>query len=145
MEQSLDLAAECNAAWRLGEVKRLDTESVAGDGEGCRPRIPNTNGENAVEPREHLRPMLEIHVQQNFCVRMAPESVAPSLQLSPKFTIVVNLAVEDKLCARCRVNHRLVAKRREIDNGESRMGEPHVFRRIYPQSTVIWPPVAHNL
>ena len=129
-QQALDLAAEREAALALGDVEWLHAERVARHQQPARACIPYRHREDAVEPREHVRTLLEVHVQQHLGVRVPAETVALRLELGAQLAVVVDLTVEDQLHAALVVRHRLVPQRREVDDREARVAEPGAGRGV---------------
>ena len=71
-------------------------------------------------------------------------NVQPGAELRHQFHIVVDLAVvgEDRAVRR---HHRLVARGRQIDDGEPAMGESDTPRAIQPVPLTIWSAVRDEL
>ena len=67
--------------------------------------------------------MLFIEMHQHFGIRFCREPMPATLQLSPQFSIVVDLAVEDHLQRTVLIPNRLIAAI-QVNNRQSAMHSP---------------------
>ena len=67
--------------------------------------------------------MLLIKVRQHFRVRLASEYMATQLQIMSKFSMIVDLAIEDSPNGSIFVGHRLSPCGTQIDDAETRVNQ----------------------
>ena len=81
--------------------------------------------------------------QNHFCVRVTLEPNARRFELSAQLPEVIDFSVIDDPIASHRVLHRLVAKRREIDDRQSAMAKADLQRRRlqHDRAGIVRPPV----
>src|SRR2546425_8701481 len=71
-------------------------------------------------PRSTLFPYTTLfRSHENLGVRRTSEDVTVALELRPQRPVVIDLAVEDHVDGRGFVRHRLVARGRQVDEGEA--------------------------
>ena len=85
--------------------------------------IPNGKREHAVQPAQHPQAPLRESVEQDFAVRSADKAVAARRKFGSKLLEIENLAIEDHRVTAIGRRHRLLAKRRQIDDGKTPMAE----------------------
>jgi hypothetical protein len=133
-EQRLDLRREQEARARPGEVERLDPDTVARQDQAALLRVPDPDREHAVDALEHRGAPLLVAVDDHLGVGVVGlEDVAAGEQLLAQRQVVVDLAVEDDLDAAVLVRHRLVRRRREVDDREPPEREPDLATGCDPQ------------
>ena len=93
-EQGLELRGEHQPApGRQGEEQGLDAHPVPGQEQRLRLRLPDGEGEDAVEPLHAVLAPLQIGFQQHLGVRVAGKAPARRRQLPPQVLRVVELSV----------------------------------------------------
>ena len=141
-EETLRLGGEEDRARRLREVERLDPEAVAGEEEAVPPRIPEREGEHALQPADRVHALLLVEVGDHLDVRAGAEAMAPSFERGAQRSAVVNLAVADHLHAAVLVAERLPAAA-HVDDREPAHAERHLGVR--EEAFVVWPAVHHHV
>ena len=106
-------------------------------------RVPDRNGEHPVEVLHTGRPEILVEVDDDFAIRSRAKDMPPGFQLSSKLQKVVDLAVEHHPDGTIFVRHRLMACRREVEDGQSTVDEAGARRR--PVATVVGSSVAQRV
>ncbi len=105
------------------------------------PRIENAEGEHSHEPFEAVDSPRLVSGEDHLGVGLAAEGVAARLEIAAQLAEVVDLAVQRYLQPAIRVDHRLVARRGQIDDGETAVTEANVAIRRAPGPNVVRPAV----
>ena len=103
--------------------ERLLARAVAREQQAALARVPQREGEHAVELRDGSIALLLVEVQDHLAVALALEAVA-ALEAAPQLAEVVDLAVEDEPQRAVLVRHRLARGVGEVDDREPPMAEP---------------------
>ena len=122
-QQRLQFAGEHHSGVGLGVIEGLNPHPVANQQQRLRPPVPNGKGKYPVEQRQHRLAPGQVQMQQHLGVRMAPEGVPPRLQLAAQLTKVVDLAVEDDGHLPRGIEHRLMPRRRQVDDRQTAVGQ----------------------
>ena len=141
-EQRLDLRAEKEAAVDHGIVQRLDADAVARDQERARTHVPDREAKHPSQPPDRRHAPLFVRVNDRLRVSRRIEPVSCLLELVPKFTEVVNLAVEHNPNRTVLVVDRLVPGR-QVDDAQPAHAEGHAL--VHQQPFVVGPAVANHL
>jgi hypothetical protein len=59
----------------LGVIERFDAEAIASDEQRIRPSVPKRECVDAIQALQHLFPIPEIKIQNDFCVTLAAERI----------------------------------------------------------------------
>src|SRR5439155_25984252 len=117
---------------RLGDVQRFDAEPIPPEDETAAPRIPEREGEHALESRDRLGPVLLVEVDDDLDVRGAAEVMAAGLERGAERRAVVYLAVADDLDRAVLVAERLVSAY-HVDDREPAHAERHLAAHEPPE------------
>ena len=118
LQQRLGLGAERHPARHTREIERLDAEPVAGEHQPAAARVPQGDGEHAVEVGQEIEPAVLVEMDDDLGVGMiGGEAVAGALELLAQLDVIVDLAVEDDGDRLVLVEDRLLAGG-DIDDGE---------------------------
>ena len=137
--RALTSDAKASRAPRLAIVEGLDAEAVARGEERALPRVPDGEREHPVEPLEAVRAPAARTGQQHLGVATRTKAVPARLELRAQLDVVVDLAVEDDPEVAVVADHRLVARRRQVDHASRRAPSPTGPADV--QSRVIGPAV----
>ena len=80
--------------------------------------VPNSEGKHAIEARNIPSPSRKIERKQHLRVRMAAKAVAISFEFHPQGAEIEDFAVEHDNDPPIGAPHRLMAQRRQIENGK---------------------------
>ena len=116
-EQALGLRAPDQAITETRHVERLDADAIAAEHQTVRLRIPDGEGEHAVEPRRDVDALLLVEMRDHLDVGVGAQHVAACLELPRQLGGVVDLAVADHLDRAVLVAERLLAAG-NVDDGE---------------------------
>src|SRR5207249_3915992 len=108
------------------DVERLDAELITRQVEHAPIAIPESEDEDAGEPRHGGADAPRVHRRENHLgigVATPGGRLAGFLQLAAKLLVVVDLAVVADLIAAGGGAHRLVAAGGDVNDGETAMGE----------------------
>ncbi len=141
-EETLRLGTEEDRARCLGEVERLDPEAVTGEEEAVPARIPEREGEHALQPADRVHTLLLVEVGDHLDIRSAAEAMPPSFERGAQRSAVINLAVAHHLHRAILVGERLLAAA-HVDDREPAHAERHLGVR--EQAVVVWPAVHHHV
>src|SRR5689334_15017128 len=94
-EDGLQLGAEVKILAAVGNVERLDANTIARQHKPASGTRPDGDGKHAPQPLEAPSVPLEKRVQHGFGVAVAVELVPGFHQLRTQLQMVVNFAVED--------------------------------------------------
>ena len=117
-EQAAELAREGELSLPKAGVERLDSEPVAGQDETAPARVPERHIPHPVHALEERLSPLRPAVREDLGVGGGRELVAAGLELGPELDVVVDLAAEGHPHLAVGGRERLMAARREIDDGE---------------------------
>ena len=104
-------------------VERLDAEPVARGKDRPGLAVVEHEREHAVEPVQAVPPPLGVGVEEHLGVGAGVKGMAGGLELGAQLAVVVDLAVVDDPVAAVGRAHRLVAGRREVEDGEPAVAE----------------------
>ncbi len=117
--QRLQLGAEQEQPAELCPVQRLDAEPIANERQRAVAAVPHRDREHADQPLDRrLDAERGEGFQHHLGVGMAAKANAARLEFGAQLVVIVDLAVVDDDEAAVGGDHRLVAGRREIDNGK---------------------------
>ena len=89
--------------------------------------VEDRDAEHPAQTAEHLGAVLLVEVRQHLGVRRAAEDVTARLEVQAELVVVEDLAVEDRPDRPVLVRHRLVARRREVDDPQPRVQEKGIL------------------
>ena len=112
-------------------IERLDPEPVACGEDHPGLAVVDHEREHAIEPVHAVAPPLGVGVEEDLGVRTGVKYVTGGLELGAELAVVVDLAVVDDPVAVVGRAHRLVAGRREVQDGEAAMAERDADRSLY--------------
>ena len=116
-------------------IKRLDAEPVAGQRQPPRRPVPQGKGEHAFGPfQQRAYSVAGAPLDQQFGIGMAAPANPGGLQLPGQFGGVVQLSIVDEDEAAASRDHRLGARRAEIDDGQAAVAERQPDLAIHPHS-----------
>ena len=118
LEESFDLRSEIERSVNLRVVQRLDAESIASEEELVPLRIPDREGEDAVQPLQHRPAVLAVGREQHFRIALGTEAGPVALEICTELLEVVELAVVDDPVPSVRVRHRLSSTFGQVDDRE---------------------------
>src|SRR5882672_833323 len=118
-------------------VKRLDAEVIARQHEPLAPPIENRKSKHAVQPFETVSPLAFVETKNHFRVCLRPEPAALLFKLAAQLDKVVDLAVKSNPERFVFVAHRLVTRRRQIDDAQAAMSQTDALRRKFTHATII--------
>ncbi len=95
-KQRFCLGGEGEPARIAVDVDRLDAHTVAADDQPLAARVPQSEGEHAVQPMDELVAILSITVENDFAVRRGLEPVAQRNELPAQFAKIVDFAVANE-------------------------------------------------
>jgi hypothetical protein len=124
-------------------IEGLDAKTIARDEEHALPRVPDGEGEHAIEPVQAVFPELLVEMQQYFCVGLRDQLVPSTPELLRQLHVVVDFPVEDDPEGAIAVDHRLVARRRQVEDRQTAHSEPDMTIEIQPR--VIGPAVTETV
>ena len=131
-EERLDLAREPQAAAALAQMQRLDAVAVAREHQRAVARVPQRDGELAIEARERpLAPGL-VGAHDDLGVAACRESVPQRSELGAQLDVIEDLAVEHHPQLPVRAAERLLSGER-IDDREARVREPGARIAVQPE------------
>jgi len=139
IDECLGLRAKEQHAAAPAPIEWLNAQTVAHQGEASSPIVPKREREHPDELRHCPRyaPGLA-RFENDFCVRAAAKPmVSPPLEFALDLRKVVHLAVIGDHRASTRRDHRLVPRRRQVDDREAALPESHTRRRRDPSAGVI--------
>ena len=122
-EERLHLAREGPLAVVPREEQRLHPEAVSGEEHASLPTVVDREREDPTQAGDHLLAEFLVQVNQHLSVGGTTEAVAAVLQLGREVPVVVDLAVVDDVDAGVLVRHRLMARRREVDQRQAAVDE----------------------
>ena len=99
--------------------------------------VPDGKREDAVERREHRLALRFVKGEENLSIRLTAEEVPLCSRPAPELPKVVNLAVEHDDGGSCPVVHRLMTKRRDVDDRQTTVRESDLRARRMPFARVI--------
>ena len=126
----LDLGREDKTPGLVAIVEGLDAEAISRSKELVVPAVVDDKSPHPVEALEAGRTPFEIAVQKHLAVARRAEDMAARLQLMLELDEVVDLSVEDDGERPIGGAHRLMARRREIQNRKSPEPEADPAREI---------------
>jgi hypothetical protein len=138
--QGLQLGAEEQRAARVTVVQRLYAQTISHEVQDAQLSIPHGKREHADEARYScFDPPSVAGRQQHFAVRATAihRRHAASVEFSPDPGKIVNFAVEGQRVAAARRGHRLMTRRREIDDGQTTKADRVATGRFAPDAHVI--------
>src|SRR5690606_9598710 len=138
-----ELGAEHERSAVVVVIQRLDTGAIAKELETPPPRVPDRDGEHAVDPIDEAVAPLEIGVQRDLGIGVGPKRVTAPLELLAQAAPAVNLAVERDPGLAVRRKHRLPGGLAEIDDRQAL--ETDFDRTVEPQATRIGPAVGDRV
>jgi hypothetical protein len=115
----------------LPDEQRSHAHTIANQQEPAPWRVPERDGELAVEPRDEIVAPLLVGVNQRLGIGLGLEAVAEGLELPAQLDVVEDLAVEDDPDRVVLVGHGLIA-RGEIDDAEARMRQCYRAELAHP-------------
>ena len=127
--QRLALRREAQLLAQARVEERLDAEAVAGQQQRARAAVPGGEGEHPPQPREHLRAVAAEELEQHLGVAGSAQLEAVGLELGAQLAVVVDLAVEDDPAGAVVRRHRLVARRRGVDDRQAPRAQRDVVVR----------------
>src|SRR6185436_2054134 len=110
--EGLDLRREPDATLRCTIEHRPDSDSIACQDETSRSRVPERDGELAVQSADEVEPVLLIEMDDHLGVRPRRKPVTRFFQLAPQLDEVEDLAVQHDVDGSVFVADRLVAGRK---------------------------------
>ncbi len=124
LQDGLDLAGEDELPTGEGVVQRLHADAVAGQKQLALALVPDGQGKHAAQPGKHRRAFLAVQVDNHLCIGVAAKSDAFRLQHRAMVGIVVHLAVVGDPQRAVGRRHGLVAGGRQVDDGQTAVGQP---------------------
>ncbi len=124
-EYRLRFGAEEHAVGGWTVVQRLDAHAVAHEQRLLGARVPQREGEHAVEPRGEVLAPLQVGMQDDLGVAAGAEGVTAALQFGAQLTVVVDLAAVgggEQGAAVVRDGHGLPSAL-EVDDGQPPVSE----------------------
>ena len=121
-DQRSELGGKDDLIWQDRVVEGFDPETVAGEHQRAGRRVPDREGEHALQVIKRSEATVLVPVYDHFGIRACRERMAARGEVCPELAVVVDLAVEDDPDAPPFARHRLVAGR-EIDDLEPSHGE----------------------
>src|SRR5262245_31484938 len=119
-QQGLEFRCEHNiAARRNPVVERLDAHRIPKQKQGTLCRAPNGECEHAADIAYAFATPRRECIQKNLGVRLRTESITFRLEVTPQFTEIVDLAIEDQYIAVFGVHHWLMATRSETNDAQA--------------------------
>jgi len=122
-EQGGERRGEADAALGLGQIERLDAETVAGEHHAARVALLDGEREHALEAVDAPRPPGVPGLEDDLGVAGREEAVALGLEFGAQLGIVVDAAVERDREAEFAVAHRLRGLLREVDDLQPSVAE----------------------
>ena len=96
----------------------MDAESIASEEELVPLRIPDREGEDAVQPLQHRPAVLAVGREQHFRIALGTEAGPVALEICTELLEVVELAVVDDPVPSVRIRHRLSSTFGQVDDRE---------------------------
>ena len=107
--------------------ERFLADAVASEEEPLARFVPDREGEHSVEFGEALESVLFVRLQENLDVGLRAEDAPAAPKFLAQLDVVVNLAVKGQPDRLIRVDERLTARARKVDNRETPMTESDAF------------------
>ncbi len=136
-EQCLDLGAEQEGLpvgqLRRRVIERFLAEAVARQDQPARAAVPQCQREHAAQPSEQRRPPGMPAIDDDLAVGAAAEDIAERRQLGAQCSEIVDFAVVGQPDIARHAGHRLMARRRQVDDRQPCMRQraqpvgPHPF------------------
>src|SRR5207302_10316938 len=123
--QRWDGGSEPQTAVDVGQVEGLDPEPVPGEDDPARVPFREGEGEHAGEAADQALPPLMPALEEYLGVAGGEEAVPGTLEFPAQLPVVVDATVVHDGEAKLRVDHRLVAPAREVDDRQSPVPEGH--------------------
>ncbi|KPK43075.1 MAG: hypothetical protein AMK72_13820 [Planctomycetes bacterium SM23_25] len=117
-------------------VERLLAETVAGEQQPPGLRVPEGKGEHAHQPRQEVRPVVLVQVDEDLGVAGRGEPVAARFQTPAKGAVVVDLAVVGQVQRVVFVGHGLMAAGR-VDDRQPPDAQPGAAARVDPDALLV--------
>ena len=114
---------EAQTVLRVGEIERLDAEPVARQHDAAAVALPDREREHAVEALDTARAPGVIGLDDDLGVAFGEEAIALRFERAPQVAEIVDAAVEHDGEAERRIEHRLLAGRREIEDAQPAVAE----------------------
>lgn len=143
--QGLDLGGEGESAGVVAVVEGFDAVGVAGQPQGALGGVPEGEGVHAAQALEQVFAPVPVAVEQDFGVAVGMENAAGALQLLAQFAEVVDFAVEDQYAAAGGVDHRLIARGAQVEDGQPPVAEQNAPVGGSPLSVGVGSALAHGL
>ena len=144
--QRLQLRAEEPRAGETAVVNRLLAEAVACQRQGAAFRVPQREGQHAVAaPKGGLDAPLADTGEQDLRVRVAAEVVAHRLQLTAQLLEIIDLAVERQHEAAVIAEHRLMTRRRQVQDRQSPVAKHDSGAGVAPDAGIVRPAMGDRI
>src|SRR6185369_10012458 len=111
-------------------IKRFDAHGVAGHEQAVLGRIPDGEGKYSSELLQTRFAPTGIRFQQDFRIAIGAKAFSVTTQAVAKLSIVIDFAVEYDPVPCLWIVHRLMPKRRKVDDGEPAMSESNFSRVV---------------
>ena len=136
--QRLEFRSEEHQPGGAVHEERLLAEPVAHERECARLRVPERDREHSREALERVaEPPLFHGGEDHLGVRMPAKRVASRRELAAKRPVVVDLPVERDHVPAARRSHRLMARRRHVEDREPTETESHAGVGVVPLTRVV--------
>ena len=122
-QQSGQRRRKAEMARPFGVVQRLDAEPVARQHDAPGIALPDREGEHPVKTLNAAWSPFLVGFEDDFGVAPGEEPIAFGRKIAAQLAKIIDAAVEDDGKAQFRIDHRLLRRRREIDNAEPSMTE----------------------
>ena len=122
-QQGRQGGGKADAVCILGQVERLDAESVAHEDGASAVALGDDEGEHAVKALDAILAPLVPGLEDHLRVAVGEEAVAGLLQFLAQFRVIVDAAVEDDGETELRVGHGLGRVLGQIDDLETAVPE----------------------
>ena len=115
-EQRGQRRGEAHARRVLGQVQRFDAEPVAAEQYAAAVTLDDREGEHAVQPVDESIAPVVVGLQQHLGVAVREKPVAGLAEFAAQLLVVVDAAVPRDGKTQLRVDHRLLARFRQVDD-----------------------------
>ena len=117
------------------DVKRFDSETVAGQKQRSSLSVPDREREHSVQPLEAVDALFSVKTEHDLHVTPAAEATALRFQLPPQLAIVVDLTVEDDGQPLILEHDRLLPGL-QVDHRQAPEAQRNVF--VVEKALVVW-------
>ena len=124
-EQRLQRGGEADAVAALVDVERLDAEPVAGEDQPPGAVLDHRDREHAEEVVDEVGAPLGVGLEHDLGVRRREEAVPGRLELGAQLLVVVDDPVEHHGEPEVRIDHRLRAVDRQVDDRQPPVPQGH--------------------